>query len=93
MCRHGSLPARLRLVQLPRHEGYFRLAKTDSERLAAYRALFRPHMDLELIDAIREATNGNYVLGGKNIQREMRAAEPLRHLPSSKSDGVEIWNR
>ncbi len=55
------------------HEEYLRLARTDSERLVAYRALFRPPMDPQLIDAIRQATNGNYVLGGKRFQREMGA--------------------
>ena len=30
-------------------------------------------MDPQLIDAIRQATNGNYVLGGKHFQREMGA--------------------
>jgi len=53
------------------HEEYLRLAKTDSERLVAYRALFRPPMAPQLIDEIRQATNGNYVLGGKRFQHEM----------------------
>ena len=39
-----------------------------------YRELFKAHMDAEIVDQIREATNGNYALGGERFTKESETA-------------------
>ncbi|TXT24776.1 MAG: Uncharacterized protein FD134_1372 [Gallionellaceae bacterium] len=56
------------------HEEYFRLGRDAAERQEAYCALFKAHLDEEVIGQIRGATNGNYALGGERFQREIEAA-------------------
>ncbi len=47
-------------------------------RCEAYRALFKAHLDDALVERIREATNGNYALGDRRFQAEIKqAAERL----------------
>lgn len=53
---------------------YRRLAIDENERLEAYRALFKVHLDEEVVGQIRSATNGNYALGGERFQREIETA-------------------
>ena len=53
---------------------YRRLGKNDSERREAYRALFKAHMEPERVDEIRDATNGNFALGGKRFQQQIESA-------------------
>jgi putative transposase len=38
-----------------------------SSRLEAYRELFRYSLDIGVVDEIRKATNGNYVLGSSKF--------------------------
>ena len=57
----------------PQNE-YRRLAIDENERLEAYRALFKVHLDEEVVGQIRSATNGNYALGGERFQREIETA-------------------
>jgi len=45
------------------HDLYLSLAGDPVSRQAAYRELFRHSLEPGLVDAIRKATNGNYVLG------------------------------
>ena len=56
------------------HEEYLRLGRNDQDRREAYRALFRAHVDEALMEEIRDATNGNFVLGGKRFQDQIAAA-------------------
>lgn len=56
------------------HDEYRRLARTDVERREAYRALFRAHVDDALVEEIRNATNGNVVLGGRRFQAKIAKA-------------------
>ena len=56
------------------HAEYQRLGRTDIERRAAYRALFRAQIDAALVEEIRGATNGNFVLGSKRFQSEVETA-------------------
>jgi putative transposase len=56
------------------HEQYMHLARNDAERREAYRALFRAHVDEALTDEIRDATNGNFVLGGRKFQAQIAKA-------------------
>lgn len=51
----------------PHHE-YLRLGRDDEERRESYRALFRAHVDEPLTEEIRDATNGNFVLGQERFQ-------------------------
>jgi putative transposase len=53
------------------HEEYLSLGREDAERRQAYRALFRAQVDDALADEIRDATNGNFVLGGERFQAQI----------------------
>ena len=53
---------------------YWRLSKNDEERREAYRALFKAHLEPERLDEIRDATNGNFALGGKRFQQQIESA-------------------
>ncbi len=55
------------------HDQYQRIAADEKTRLAAYRALFKAHLDEEIVGQIRSATNGNFALGGERFQREIEA--------------------
>jgi putative transposase len=54
------------------------LGSDAAARSAGYRALFDRSPDPALIDEIRAATNGGYVLGGERFQREIAAATGRR---------------
>ncbi|MGY6216961.1 hypothetical protein ACW73L_17530 [Methylolobus aquaticus] len=56
------------------HCCYRALAADDQGRQAAYRVLFRCHLDPGLVDQIRAATNGNYALGSGRFEEEVAAA-------------------
>ncbi|HUW25681.1 MAG TPA: transposase [Gallionella sp.] len=56
------------------HEQYLRLGREGAERRETYRALFKAHLDEEVVGQIRSATNGNYALGSERFQREIGAA-------------------
>jgi putative transposase len=56
------------------HEEYRRLGRTEVERREAYRALFRAHVDQELVEQIRSATNGNFALGDGRFQKRIEQA-------------------
>lgn len=53
------------------HLLYLQLGATPAERCERYRALFKPDMDSKLIDEIRSATNGNYVLGNERFAEQI----------------------
>jgi len=55
------------------HEEYLRLGGDNETRQIAYRALFKAHLDEEMVGQIRSATNGNYALGGERFQKEIAA--------------------
>ncbi|MDO8311440.1 MAG: transposase [Sideroxyarcus sp.] len=55
------------------HEEYLRLGGDDETRQVAYRALFKAHLDEEMVGQIRSATNGNYALGSERFQKEIGA--------------------
>ena len=56
------------------HEEYLRIGRDEPTRLEAYRALFKAHLDEEIVGQIRSATNGNYALGSERFQKEIEAA-------------------
>jgi putative transposase len=63
------------------HENYLRLGRAMDSRLAAYRALFKAHIDPEQLAGIRRATNGNYVLGSIRFQEEVGRMLQRRVVP------------
>jgi len=56
------------------HESYRALGADEQGRQTAYRELFRYQIDPGLVDEIREATNGNYVLGSSRFQEQVAKA-------------------
>ena len=55
------------------HALYLALGATAAARQAAYRELFRYELDPGAVDAIRQATNGNYALGDERFGAEIAA--------------------
>lgn len=53
------------------HALYLALGSQEDERRSAYRELFRHELDPGLIDEIRQATNGNFVLGDERFAAEV----------------------
>lgn len=53
------------------HLEYRRLGKTDEERQAAYRQLFRTRIGERVLEEIREATNKAWVLGSERFKRRV----------------------
>ncbi len=53
------------------HEQYLLLGHGEESRREAYRALFKAHLDPEVIAQIRSATNGNVVLGNKRFEEQI----------------------
>ena len=49
------------------HPVYLALGATDSARRAAYRSLFRPHLDPETLSTIRLALNQSQPLGNERF--------------------------
>ena len=68
-------------VLLSPHALYLALGVDEDKRMKAYRRLFRSHLDSQLIDEIRHATNGNYVLGSPQLQEQVAAALKRRVTP------------
>jgi len=56
------------------HESYSGLGTDEQARQTAYRELFRYQLDSGLVDEIRNATNGNYVLGSSRFQEQVAKA-------------------
>jgi putative transposase len=53
---------------------YIRLGKSEAARREAYRALFNVEETEALTGEIRDATNGNFALGGKRFQTQIAKA-------------------
>ncbi len=56
------------------HEEYLRIGRDQQTRLENYRALFKAHLDEEIVGQIRNATNGNFALGSERFQKEIETA-------------------
>jgi putative transposase len=72
----NALGQRDELIEL--HEYYIRLGRESAERQAAYRDLFRVHIDPELLKAVRQATQTNRVFGAEYFQKQIEVALALR---------------
>ncbi len=53
------------------HDSYRRLGKTQAERAAAYRELFRGHLDAKMLTQIRQASNQGLALGSDRFKQEI----------------------
>ena len=74
---------------------YRRLGKTDEERQAAYRQLFKHHIPEQSVSEIREATNKAWVLGNARFKRRVqkqleRRVEPEDRGGDRKSEQFRI---
>jgi len=67
------------------HAEYLGLGASSDARRSAYRALIEAQMDYAHVQAIRHATNGNYVLGDRRFQREI--AETLKRRVTPGQSG------
>lgn len=66
---------------LTSHAEYTALGCEPAKRRRAYRTLFRAHMERALIDEIRAATNGNFVLGNDRFKEEIGRTLKRRVVP------------
>jgi putative transposase len=63
------------------HVEYAALGREESDRLAAYRALFRAELDPKEVDEIRAAVNGGFALGNDRFKAEIAAMLGRRVQP------------
>jgi putative transposase len=63
------------------HFLYKNLGRTCTERLTAYRRLFKNSLASGIADEIRNATNGNYSLGDERFRTEIESALGRRITP------------
>ncbi len=73
-----------RIELLTPHQLYLGLGKSEEERQAAYRALFRGRMPERDVTAIREATNKAWVLGSDRFKAQVEARTGRKPAPSSR---------
>jgi putative transposase len=66
------------------HMEYSRLGKTDEDRQAAYRQLFKSHIPESSLDEIREATNKAWVLGNDRFKQRIQKQLERRIEPNAK---------
>ena len=53
------------------HPLYSELATSDGRRLAAYRGLFEKDLNADLVQRLRECTNGGFVLGSSKFEQQI----------------------
>jgi len=63
------------------HDQFVRLGRSPEARRQAYRALFRDASDEAVVNEIRVATNGGFVLGAARFQQEIAAMLGRRVTP------------
>ena len=78
---HNTLGQPDKLIES--HADYLRLGTEPAERQAAYRELFRAHIDPGMLKAIRQATQTNRVFGSELFQKQIEAALAL-HIQKHK---------
>lgn len=77
---------------ITQHELYTKLAITSEKRQSVYRELFRNHIPDMTLEAIREATNKAWILGGEQFKIKMerllnRSVASAGHGGDRKSEG------
>ena len=76
-------------VLLNPHPQYLALGRSMDERHRRYRDLFQAHLEPGIIDKIRQATNGNYVLGDTRFCDEIAAMLQRRVTPGKSGRPVK----
>jgi len=71
------------------HFIYEKLGLTEATRQASYRDLFRYSLETGLVDEIRKATNGNFVLGNDRFKEEISKALGRRVQPGKAGRPVK----
>jgi putative transposase len=66
---------------LTHHPLFRRLGRTEAERQACYRALFRTPLEQGFVEALRAATNGGWALGSERFKQQIAAALKRRVAP------------
>jgi putative transposase len=66
------------------HDEYRRLGNNDPERRFNYCGLIRSRLDRTLVAEVRDATNGNYALGGDRFKAEVEHVLRRRATPGKK---------
>lgn len=73
------------------HERYLALGADTALRQSAYRELFRHELESGLVDEIRLATNGNYVLGDSGFAEQIAQALGRRVQPGKPGRPRKEW--
>lgn len=71
------------------HELYMRMGMDANSRQRAYRELFRHHLEPGMIDQIRRATNGGFVLGSEVFQTQISDVLKRRVTPGKAGRPVK----
>lgn len=71
------------LALLVPHAAYAALGASPQSREASYRRLFAEDLEQRTLEQIREATAGNYALGGGPFQQRMQAALGARVIKAT----------
>tara|TARA_B110000971_G_scaffold144601_1_gene147778 strand:+ start:210 stop:509 length:300 start_codon:yes stop_codon:yes gene_type:complete len=72
------------------HLQYLGLSSNSEERLNNYRGLIEEKFDEQELSAIREAANGNYVLGNTRFQKEIEIALGRRTRPGRPGRSIQM---
>ena len=72
------------------HDEYLRLGRSEDERRASYRELFKAHLDPARMTEIRNATNGNYALGNQRFKADIEHALNRRATPGKSGRPVRV---
>ncbi len=78
------------------HPVYLQLGQSTTERVSAYRALFRAHIGEAVLDNIRAATHKGLALGGDSFKAQVEAltgrrVRPERPGPKPKNKSNKRW--
>lgn len=76
-------------TMLTPHTEYLRLGHTKQTRQQVYCALFQTPLQSERINEIRDATNGNFVLGNKRFQQQIASILQRRVTPGKRGRPVQ----
>jgi putative transposase len=80
---HGNAEGKEDPLLTP-HPLYVALERTPEKRQAAYRGLFRVHLDEKTLSELREATNRAWVLGNERFRETIQAFADRRVAPLPK---------
>jgi len=72
------------------HEEFMNLDRTDVSRREAYRNLFKAHIEPELMNEIRQSTNGNFTLGSERFKKEVSAMLKRRVSPGKAGRPAKV---